>query len=254
MEIIPAARGRYAVMLPPGSHMQIIFLLIEIFLPEIAQKLAGRNSDQLRSKLVRSGLRLLILASLIFGWLLFSHRVLKRLPWNQFNPFELPMFTVWLLAATGLSLLSLSRYEYPQKTQEDNNQSALVNNPQKLQLKAYAESVPNFHQGIIKVKAIKFQDCLNGVVPNEAWGFWVGDQYCKLVNNSVTGSALYVNNKLVAKDNVKMQFGSARQERLRVIISDSVGGNYDIAIFFRAWLHIRIRVAVNGKYISDKFV
>lgn len=234
--------------------MQIIFLLVELCLPEIAQKLAGHDSGELRSKLLRSGMWLLVLALLIFGWSLFSHLVVQRLPASQFNPFELSIFTAWLLVVTGLGLLVLSRYEYPKKTCGDKDQSAGVANTQNFPLTTNKQDSPILHDGVVKTKTIRLKDCLDGVVPDEEWDFFVADQYCRVINNSVAGSKLYVNHLLVAQNRTKMHFGLHKQPALQAVITDLSGKRHDVTVFFRAWLHIKIRVVVNGQNLNECFV
>ena len=237
-----------------GLYMQIILLLIELFIPEIAQKLSGDSSAVLRSRLLHAAIGLLALALLIIAWALFSHLVVKQLPVGQFDPVDPSVFTAWLLAMIGLGLLVLSRYEYSEKRCGNVDQSLEVDNTQDCSLIPDAQVTRGLHQGVVKTKTINLQECLDGTVPSEEWSFFVAGQYCRLVNNMASGSMLYVNNSLVAQNTNKMRFGTHKQPDLRTKITDKSGNEYEVAIFFRAWLHIRVRVAINGKYLSEKLV
>jgi hypothetical protein len=234
--------------------MQIIFLLIELFLPEIAQKLAGDNSAELRSRLAHSGYGLLVLALLILGWLLFAHLMLQRLPLNRFNFINFPVFTVGLLAICGIGLLMLSRHEQLSEKQEQSNQDALVDDAQSELVEADILSLDTLSRGVIKTKKIKLKDCLGGVVPEQEWEFAIANQYCKLVNNPASGSRLYVNQALIAQNSTPMRFGRHKESSLQACIVDATGRKYQVAIFFSAWLHIKVRIVVNGKYLVQSFV
>jgi len=241
--------------------MQVILLLIEFFLPEIAKQLAGKDSDSLRRRLSRSGMLLLVLALLIFAWSLFDHMAVQNLPLGQFDPFGLSIFTAWLLIMTGLGLLMLSRHENSKGLMKPINRPprTIINLQQvtgaEILVSPCSIQIPIVpHQRVIKTKIIGFRDCFDGVVPDAEWGFFIADQYCRVVNNSVSGSRLYVNDLLAAQDRTKMRFGLHTQPALQAKIIDTAGKGHEVAIYFRAWLHIRIRVVVNGKYISEKFV
>lgn len=237
--------------------MQVILLLIELFIPEIAQRLSGSDSASLRNRLLRAAIGLLAMALLIFGWELFSHLVLKQLLMNQFNPFSLSIFTAWLLGMIGLSLLLLSRFEQPSQASKVHGESGrdapTVNVLDSSQISNMQDS-PHFHCGVVKTKKIKLKDCLEGEVPDEEWSFFIANQYCRLICNSVSGSRLYVSHLLVAQNKTKMRFGLHKKPDLQAKIISTSGNEYEVKIFYRAWLHIRVRVAINGKYISEKFV
>lgn len=234
--------------------MQIIFLLLELFLPEIARQLSGDAAGTLRKRLFRSGIGILVLALLIFCWTLFSHVFVQRLPVNQFNPFDFSIFTAWILVMSGLGLFMLSRYESPQKigvTVERTANTSSMEAPLSLSCN---QTIPDSHYGIVKTKTIEWRDFLSGAVPDEEWGFFIAEQYCKVVNNSVLGSKLYVNSSLVAQNPTPTRFGRCKHAGLQATICDTAGTKYEVAIFFRAWLHIKIRVAINGKHLSENFV
>lgn len=89
--------------------MDLLILLLEPFLPEIAAKLAGKNSVPLRKRLFRSGLFLIVIGLIMVLYELFVHLVLLGLPLNQFDFFYSPILTVWLFGASGIWLLLISR-------------------------------------------------------------------------------------------------------------------------------------------------
>jgi hypothetical protein len=95
--------------------MDLLILLLEPFLPEIAAKLAGKNTVPLRKRLLRSGLFFLLIALLFVLWTLFTHLVLNSLPLNQFDSFDIKIYMAWLFGATGIGLLIILLFQKSNK-------------------------------------------------------------------------------------------------------------------------------------------
>jgi len=91
--------------------MDILILLLEPFLPEIAAKLAGKNVVPLRKRLFRSGSLLILISLLIVLYELSVYLFLMKLPLNQFDLFYSTMLTAWLFGGTGIALLIILLYE-----------------------------------------------------------------------------------------------------------------------------------------------
>lgn len=88
--------------------MDLVILLLEPFLPEIAAKLAEKNTVSLCKRLFRSGLLLIVIGLVIVLYELFVHLVLLDLPLNQFDLIYSTMLSARLFGASGISLLLIS--------------------------------------------------------------------------------------------------------------------------------------------------
>ena len=100
--------------------MELLFLLLEPFLPELASKLGGKNAAPLCKRLFHSGLSMLFIAMLFLLLAFFEHIIIDGLPLNKFDFFDIKIYMAWLFGGLGLGLL-LSAVYYQSKTQDNSN-------------------------------------------------------------------------------------------------------------------------------------
>jgi hypothetical protein len=91
------------------------------------------------------------------------------------------------------------------------------------------------------------------VNPTESWEFDVYGLQCAVVNQWRDGAKLLVNNTVVAED--KRLFSlTGWQPMMSTTVKDAFGKTHRIDVHLRAIFTVKIRVAVDGKWMYDEFM
>lgn len=241
--------------------MQIILLLIEIFMPEIAAQLATGKGLSVRKKLQRAGLGLVIVACIIATISVYLHVVLHGLPLTQIDLLTGGPLTAVMLLIVGVSLLMAADSTAIANSSESDSQemseatvdrAVEINRPDGEIWSAYldARKQPSAER-LVKLKTIHLSDCAKGVMPSEAWIFFTCGHAFLVVHKVETGSQLWMDDMPVDHNAEKMHFGIKKNPCLRASIKEA---GAEIVVYFRAHLHIRIKVSLNGNWLNDEFV
>ena len=89
--------------------------------------------------------------------------------------------------------------------------------------------------------------------PRDVWEFTSGALTAKVINGWRSGARLLVDLETLSS-NSDMLAVNGSNLLLAATVTDRMGQPREIKVFMRAWLHARIRVSVDGVFLTEKFV
>lgn len=233
---------------------QLLLLLIELFLPDIAAALGGPDSAPLRNRLLRAGLWLIVLAALLLSFHMVD--LSEGISFKQLSQVSFAAVAIVLVVGfVGMGLILLSRIEPEVKLINGHEKKIEATDATATNDVHLVDAVFNRESGrrAYKCQSASWRDymsILSGATPENVWLLEIDGVEFQVRIGILTGARLTFNNTVC--DQLRRNPGfSSTSPLLSSVVSDQKGRTRKIEIFLGGTVAMKIEANVDGEPVRS---